>query len=76
MRRRTAGGTDVTISGTSRLASSRSRSLAAAGSMRFNRGADQRRGDRSPQVGQLRWVSAAPIGSATVHGPQAEHRYS
>ena len=66
----------MTTSGTSRLASSRSRARAMAGSMRFNRGADQRRGAGSPHVGHVRRASAAPIGSATVHGPQAEHRYS
>jgi hypothetical protein len=65
-RRRAAGGTDVTISGTSRLASSRSRCRATCGSIRFSRGADHRRGDGSPQVGHLRCASAAPIGSATL----------
>ncbi|OLT05733.1 hypothetical protein BJF90_01755 [Pseudonocardia sp. CNS-004] len=45
-------------------------------SIRFSRGADQRRGDGPPQVGHVRRVSAAPIGSATIHGPHAGHRYS
>jgi hypothetical protein len=44
--------------------------------MRFSAGAVHRRTDEVPQVGQARRDSAAPIGSAAIHGPQVSHLYS
>jgi hypothetical protein len=44
--------------------------------MLFSAGAVHRRTDEIPQVGQSRRDPAAPIGSATIHGPQVSHLYS